>query len=82
VASETFIQLGIGPTGYEWFVGAPNRPFDPHQDLDGQPFSSFDDEVLAADTSEFPFVDHYFPGDHDGCQCDFAPTMEASESSS
>ncbi len=66
-------SLGIGPRGYEWIVGAPSRPFEPHQDLEGVQFATFDDDVLAADAGEFPFVDFYHPGDHLGCQCDFAP---------
>lgn len=77
-ASEIWAELGIGPAGYEWFTGAPDRPFDPHADLEAVPFDSFDDEVLAADAGEFPYVDHYFPGDHWGCQCDFAPMLESS----
>jgi len=56
-------------------VGAPARPFEPHQDLDGTEFQTFTDDVLAADGGEFPFVDFYHPGDHLGCQCDFAPIV-------
>lgn len=75
LAVDVWNKLGVGPAGYEWFTGAPDRPFDGH-DLDGTQFESFDDEALAADPGEFPFVDHYFPGDHVGCQCDFAPLLE------
>lgn len=74
-AIDIWNGLGVGPSGYEWFTGAPDRPFDGH-DLDGVQFDNFDDDVLLADTGEFPYVDHYFPGDHGGCQCDFAPILE------
>jgi hypothetical protein len=73
--SSVWNKLGVGPRGYEWFVGAPARPFEPHQDLDGVQFETFSDDVLAADGGEFPFVDFYRPGDHLGCQCDFAPIL-------
>lgn len=75
LVTDVWNSLGIGPRGYEWFVGAPARPFEPHQDLDGVEFSTFSDDVLAADGGEFPFVDFYHPGDHLGCQCDFAPIV-------
>lgn len=78
LAEAIWGQLGVGPQGYEWFTGAPERPFEPHADLEAVEFASFDDEQLAADSGEFPFVDHYFPGDHWGCQCDFAPVLESS----
>lgn len=76
LASDVWDQLGVSFAGYEWVVGAPDRPFEPHQDLEGEQFSSFDDDALLSDSGEFPFVDHYFPGDHDGCQCDFTPITE------
>lgn len=75
-ALDVFRDLGIGPSGYEWMVGDPSRPFPPHEELEGVEFASFDDEALLADTGEFPYVDHYFPGDHEFCQCDFAPVLE------
>lgn len=78
LAEAIWGQLGVGPAGYEWFTGAPDRPFEQHADLEAVEFSSFDDEQLAADSGEFPFVDFYFPGDHWGCQCDFAPVLESS----
>jgi hypothetical protein len=77
LAEEIWTGLGVGPAGYEWFTGSPDRPFDPHLDLEGAEFDSFDDEILIADASEFPYVGHYFPGDHWGCQCDFAPVLSS-----
>lgn len=67
-------DAGGGVEGYEWVYGPAMRlhPFDPHLDLDGQPFVNFDDDVLAAGDW---IGDFYFPGDHNGCNCDFAPTI-------
>lgn len=60
--------------GWLWEAGAPTHPFEPHQDLDGVEFSSWDDERLAWDPSEFPFVSVLSPQDHPGCQCILVPT--------
>jgi hypothetical protein len=67
---------GAGQEGYAWVYGPALRktPFLPHQELDGVTFVNFDDDVLA-NTSGFPEVDFYFPGDHDGCVCDFEPII-------
>lgn len=72
LVSQVWNDLGIGPRGYEWFVGAPFRPFEPHQDLDGTTFDTFQDDVLLNDL-DWPDFEYFFPGDHLGCQCDFAP---------
>lgn len=64
---------------YEWVHGPTLRPFDPHEQLDGVAFSSFDDDVLTNDTG-FPENDFYFPGDHDGCSCDFSTTWGPADS--
>lgn len=60
--------------GWEWVYGDPStrtQPFEPHIDLDGVQFDSWDDQVLANDEG---WPDAFFrPGDHDGCQCDFVP---------
>lgn len=61
-------SLEIGTSG-TWSCGAPDRPFNPHQDLEGVPFAGPEDDVLAAPPDEFPFVSFYAPQDHDGCQC-------------
>lgn len=72
LVTSVWNDLGVGPQGYEWFVGAPAFPFEPHQDLDGTQFETFQDDVLVNDL-DWPESDHFFPGDHLGCQCDFAP---------
>lgn len=78
-AMEAFVGSDQEPTGrFLWTVGAPTFPFEQHQDLDGAEFDSWYDEQLAADPGEFPFVNFYAPGDHDGCQCDAFPQFDDS----
>jgi hypothetical protein len=71
-AAEALAAAGLeAETGaYTWTVGGPTRPFEPHQDLDGITFDRWDDDQLAAQPDEFPYVDFYWPQDHAGCQCD------------
>lgn len=67
---------GYGTEAYQWVYGpAPRmRPFEPHLSLDGVTFLNFDDPVLA-NTSGFPEIEYYVPGDHAGCVCDFAAVI-------
>lgn len=69
-----FIESEFGPleVTYEWQVGSPARPFEPHQDLVevGSYTAEERYELLAADPSDFPFVAVYAAGDHDGCECE------------
>lgn len=68
---SAFAELGLQVSDYTWVTGDPTRPFEPHSELSGEPFSSFTDEKLAADPGDWPYVDYYRPGDHLYCQCDF-----------
>jgi hypothetical protein len=53
-----------------WRHGEPLRPFKPHDDLDGQSWIDADHGgILDADPQEWPYVEEYEPGDHDGCTC-------------
>lgn len=63
-----------GVEGYEWVYGPAYRahPFEDHEVLDGEMFENFDADVLVAGDW---VGDYYFPGDHDGCNCDFAPVI-------
>lgn len=55
-----------------WLYGhAPRHHFQPHLDLDGEVLEHWEDDELAAPGGEFPFVDHYWPGDHGGCLCGY-----------
>jgi hypothetical protein len=63
---------GATKTGYEWVHGPSINSFEPHEELDGVDFESFDSEALA-NNSGWPDNSYYFPGDHQGCTCDFVP---------
>jgi len=63
--------------GYIWLYGdASSRatPFEPHENLDGLEFSSWEDDVLGNDL-DWPPYSHFFPGDHETCQCQAARTI-------
>lgn len=53
--------------GYQWDYGAAfrQRPYEPHEELDGQVAESPVDFI----SDDATFGDYLFPGDHDGCQC-------------
>lgn len=73
-AQEAMSTIGMEYDSMIWQVGWPERPFMPHQDLDGLVVTGFDDEALSFD--EWPATDNdglLFPGDHDGCQCVLMP---------
>lgn len=58
-------------TTYTWVVGDPARPFEPHQDLDGQQATNETYFIVfAKDPSDWPYGNTYWlVQDHDGCQC-------------
>jgi hypothetical protein len=58
---------------YTWTCGDPDRPFQPHQDLDGMEATNETFwTVFAKDPDDWPEGEAWLPGDHDGCQCDLA----------
>lgn len=62
-------QMGITADGYVWVYGdSPRKEFPPHSDLDGVPFSSWEDDALS-NTSGWPDNPYFFPSDHSGCEC-------------
>lgn len=67
---------GAGVEAYVWVYGPARRmrPFEPHVSLDGVTFRNFDDAVLA-NTSGWPDLAFYLPGDHAGCNCDIEPII-------
>lgn len=73
LVSDTLSDAGGMIEAYEWDYGPAYRksPFEDHEALDGEVFASFDSDVLAAGDW---IGDYYFPGDHDGCCCDFVAT--------
>lgn len=62
--------LQILPSGWQWVYGYPDREFEPHALLEGQEFSSWEDDVLLND-GDWPDVTYFAPGDHIGCSCSF-----------
>ncbi len=75
LALDVFARHGRVVQGWVWDYGDPGSrttPFEPHLDLDGQQFDSWDDPVLAL-TAEGDWIDgdFYRPGDHEWCGCDF-----------
>lgn len=73
---EALRQSGGDIAGWQWMYGAARRvEFPPHAALDGSLFQSFDDALLANTTENWLGVDYFFPGDHDGCQCDIQPII-------
>lgn len=74
--AQMMLDLGREFTNrYVWLYGDPSTrttgPFEPHEALDGNEFESFDSDTLV-NTDAWPPYDFYFPGDHDGCQCEAA----------
>lgn len=59
-----------------WAVGAPDRPFEPHQALEGVTWVDTQPDELAWDEGEFPFVSVLQPGDHVGCDCEIVEDFE------
>lgn len=61
--------------GYVWVYGpARRRGFEPHEQLNGTEFENFDDAVLA-NSEGWPDTTNFYPGDHNGCVCDFEPVI-------
>lgn len=76
VLAEVLDESGFSTEGYEWVYGVFTRdkPFEPHEALDGEQFEDFDADVLA-NPGDWPDTSHFYPGDHDGCACDFAVVL-------
>lgn len=76
---DAFDEAGASSESYEWIYGPVERKeFPPHDALDGLTFDSWDDPLLLNNGS-FPRTPYFFPGDHDGCVCDFAVTLVAQD---
>lgn len=82
-SSRVLADGGRAMEAYRWVYGPARRDvFEPHHQLDGKVFTNFDDDVLKR-RGTWPPTEHYYPGDHKGCVCDFEPIIvEAVESAS
>lgn len=70
-------QLGLRVAADVWVYGdegGRTNNFGPHMDLDGITYDSATDERLG-NSYGFPDTEYFYPGDHDGCQCDSAPVI-------
>ena len=62
---------GITFEGWRWDYGDGSRRtnFEPHRNLDGVEFTSWDDPKLGNAAGLWPYVSYWSPSDHIGCQC-------------
>jgi hypothetical protein len=59
-----------------WVYGISENHFQPHRDLDGVVFEAWNaHELASADPETWPYATHYYPGDHNGCRCDWLPEV-------
>ena len=75
--TDVLATVNITPGGFVWLYGDPGSRttnFEPHENLDQEPFANFSDPVLF-NPDEWPDVEFFRPGDHLYCQCDFAPAF-------
>lgn len=75
LVDDAMAEHGLTVEGYVWVYGpAARRTFEPHAALDGVFFENFDDDVLTND-EDWPDTPYFYPGDHEGCVCDFEPEV-------
>jgi hypothetical protein len=66
----TLQDRGALHVGLEWRYGyMPRNTFLPHENLDGQRFLGWTDDVLATQPDDAWIGPFYHPGDHAGCLC-------------
>ena len=69
--------LNVTPMSHQWVYGYPDKEFEGHSNLEGQEFTSWDDDVLAVQPDDdWLGVDFYRPLDHNGCCCMTIPMYE------
>lgn len=69
-------QHGGVEVGYTWVYGITLKEdrFEPHWNLEAERFTSWADPKLSTAGTRYTFVgEHFQPGDHDGCMCDYVP---------
>lgn len=82
-ARDLLHEAGATPVAWQWVYGSDDRknPFPGHEDLDGQEFLDWQDNILAVQPQDsWLDTDYYYPGDHTGCLCEFAPVIREAES--
>lgn len=74
-------SLGIVTNAWQWAHGNPMRPFEPHEELDGEVFTDDDSADPSRDAGGFGWLGTtmFYPGDHDGCTCWAIPLLSAGE---
>lgn len=75
--TDTVEGMGATIATWTWSYGDEStrtRGFDPHMELDGLEFTSWDDDALLVQ-GDWPVATHYFPGDHEGDQCQAYPDI-------
>jgi hypothetical protein len=75
-------DAALALTGWEfsgrkrWVYGVSENHFEPHRELDGVVFEAWRGQELAANDPEtWPYTSYYYPGDHNGCRCDWLPEV-------
>lgn len=70
---------GFAVPRWRWEYGdAERQAFPPHQDIDGIEFEGWQDDQLV-NGEAWPYVTHFYPGDHAGCRCSAVPVIETLE---
>lgn len=65
---EWLSEAGAVVESRVWTVGSPAQPFEPHRNLSGVRFNTWEDPALANPRS-WPSTAFLHPGDHRFCQC-------------
>ncbi|HEX4529446.1 MAG TPA: hypothetical protein VIA11_08505, partial [Acidimicrobiia bacterium] len=68
-------ELTVSPiwTWQHGFYGEPLSIFEPHDILDGFETTDRDADPGLVNDQSFPADEYFFPGDHDGCTCEWVP---------
>ena len=79
--SELLRDEGAEELGFTWVYGITTveRHFEPHFELEGERFTSWADERLKPSARYAWVGEHFTPGDHDGCMCDYVPSYAIRE---
>lgn len=73
---ELAVEFTVSPlwTWVHGFYGEPLSEFAPHAyDMDGIETTDRDTDERLLNPEPFPADDYFYPGDHDGCTCEWIP---------